>query len=148
MKELWVDVKGFEGKYQISNTGRVKSLHRLVKNGVGYRKVRGRLLKPGIGTKGKVGYHFVILSVKQKHTIKYIHRLVALAFIKKSSKLTVNHKDGNTLNNHISNLELVTIQENIRHCNYVLNRNGMKGKKHTEEAIKKIRIARAKQIMK
>ena len=91
MKEIWKDIKGYEGKYQISNLGKVKSL-------IGNSKI----LKPEIRT----GYYSVSLMKNKKKHYYRIHRLVAEAFIPNPNNLPmVNHKDEDKLNNIASNLE-------------------------------------------
>lgn len=108
--EKWKDIKGFEGKYQISNYGNVKSIKRFVNHWQGgLRLVNERLLKNFI----KQGYMYVDLGNKKHYRI---HRLVAESFITNSdNKLEVNHKDGNKLNNHVNNLEWATHSENMKH---------------------------------
>lgn len=101
MEEIWKDIKGFEGLYQVSNLGRVRSLDHYVKNGHGNRLVHGKVLKP---YKSSHGYLFVALGKKAKH--RSVHRLVATAFIQNLENLPdVNHKDENKSNNVSSNLE-------------------------------------------
>ena len=114
-KERWKDVVGYEGLYQVSNLGRVKSLDRtlLGKNSIEY-KVRGKIRK--ISCIGK-GYQKIQLSKEGNSKNFLIHRLVAQAFIPNPENLPiVNHIDGNTHNNHVSNLEWVTQSENINHA--------------------------------
>jgi hypothetical protein len=102
--ELYKDIKKFEGLYQISNLGNVKSM-------VGrYRKVN--ILKFGVTT---AGYATITLCKDKKRYSKTIHRLVCETFLGKSD-LHVNHKDGNKLNNNLDNLELVTRSENTKHA--------------------------------
>lgn len=109
--EVWKDIEGYEGLYEISNLGRVKCLERLVKNKNGYRKVKERIL-----TTTSFNYACVFLSnssVKQH----YVHRLVATAFIPNPlNKEMVNHKSGNKLDNRLNNLEWVTRSENQIHA--------------------------------
>ena len=103
--EQWKDVSGFEGLYQVSNTGKIK---RLFKNG------KERLL---IGKKDRDGYVTVILSRNQNKKHCMLHRLIAEAFVPNTeSKPQINHKDRNKQNNNVDNLEWVTVAENIKHC--------------------------------
>lgn len=111
-KEIWKDIVGYEGKYQISNYARVKSLKRK-RPGDGYI-LKERLLKPGLM---KVGYYSVALWKNCKQKTFHIHRLVAKYFIPNpKGKREVNHIDGNKTNNLLSNLEWVTPKENCRHA--------------------------------
>lgn len=105
MQEIWKDIKGYEGIYQISNHGRIKSFKQ---NSEGY------ILK----NTNKYGWYFTVNLVKGKaRETKRIHRLVAEYFIPNpTGKPQVNHIDGNKQNNHVSNLEWVTSKENMHHC--------------------------------
>jgi hypothetical protein len=105
-------IKGYEGKYEISNNGVVYSLKRKSKNG---KTIGDRVLKGGVYPNG---YRFVILTDdNRKETRHLIHRLVATAFIPNPNELPcVNHKDGNKLNNAVENLEWCTQLENVRHA--------------------------------
>ena len=109
--EIWKPIKGYEWIYEVSNLGRVKRLETLVKNKNGYRLVKEKILNIP-----SYIYQTVFLSngkVKQH----YVHRLVATAFIENPlNKEQVNHKDGNKLNNNVSNLEWVTKAENQIHA--------------------------------
>ena len=102
MEEIWKDIKGFEGRYQVSNLGRVRSLDfvQIGRNqfGYSYEVIRkGRVLKPKISV---WGYNRVSLSINRKISYRSIHRLVAMAFIPNPDNLPeVNHKDENKLNN-------------------------------------------------
>ena len=120
--EIWKDINGFDGKYQISNNGNVRSFSRW-KN--------GKMLKPGkCGNPGP--YMFVTLVKTSRADAKnyYIHRLVAEAFLAKTlGKTEVNHKDGDTLNNNVSNLEWCTHAENMEHA----NRTGILTEAHDNE---------------
>lgn len=108
--EEWKDIAGFEGMYQVSNMGQVRSLDRLDSRGYKYK---GRTVKPSTSK----GYQYAHLCKLSKYTTISIHRLVALAFIPNPDNLPqVNHIDGNKQNNHVSNLEWVTEKENINHA--------------------------------
>ncbi len=113
-KEIWKDVIGYEGLYQVSNLGRVKSL--IGWNGKKYIN-RERILKLSLKNE-PYNYHRYKVSLKKNKLKKdfSIHRLVAIAFIPNPlNKPQINHKDGNHLNNHVENLEWCTAHENIIH---------------------------------
>lgn len=100
--EKWIDIKGFEGLYMVSDLGNIKSYKR-----------EENFLTPRVLTKGYLG---VILYKDRKPTAFKVHRLVAINFIPNpENKAQVNHKDGNKHNNKISNLEWATNSENMRH---------------------------------
>lgn len=105
-------IKGYEGKYEISDDGEVYSLRRASRNG---RPVGGKSLKGGIYPNG---YKFVVLTDDNRNESRcMIHRLVAKAFIPNPCDLPfVNHKDGNKKNNNVDNLEWCTHLENVRHA--------------------------------
>lgn len=108
-KEIWKDIEGYEGLYQVSNLGRVKSLSK--KRGFGEQKEK--VLKPWITN---LGYCTVTLYKNSLSQIKRVHRLVAEAYIPNpENKETVNHIDGNKQNNTVENLEWNTQSENINH---------------------------------
>lgn len=105
MTEEWRDVVGYEGLYQVSNFGRIKSLPKYY--------FGERMLSP---TDNGSGYLIVSLTKNEKRKNHYIHRIVAEAFIpNKENKPTVNHKDRDKQNNIISNLEWATFSEQIHH---------------------------------
>lgn len=107
MIEIWKDIRGFEGIYQISNLGNVRSITRDVfinhPTKPHYRHIKG---KPLSAIRDKDGYLVISLFKKGKEKNVKIHRLVAEAFIENNDNLPqVNHKDGNKENNIVSNLE-------------------------------------------
>ena len=93
--EIWKDIKGYEGLYEVSNLGRVKSKRKILK------PINGEYLKVGLSKNGI------------QKTL-YVHRLVAETFLGKSN-LQVNHKDEDKHNNNIENLEFVTHKENMNY---------------------------------
>ena len=119
MKEIWKDIEGYEGLYQVSNMGRVKSLERMKWNGRGYQKIPEKILK---ASEYRGGYLQVNLSKDGKAKDCKIHRLVATAFLENTDNLPIiNHKDENPKNNCVQNLEW---------CSYSYNNSyNDKGKK-------------------
>lgn len=112
---IWKDIKGYEGRYQVSETGQVKSLSRPTPMRGGVRVIRERILKQFFHPAGYPIVNFVYPKRKQQ----LVHRLVANAFIPNpENKPQVNHKDLNKKNPHISNLEWVTALENREHAGW------------------------------
>ena len=109
--EIWKDILGYEGLYQISNLGRVKSLTRTKSGKYGsIRPVKERILKP---TKDNKGYFLVHLYNNSSGKTLMVHRIVASAFIPNPQGLPqVNHKDENKANNCVDNLEYCTPEYN------------------------------------
>lgn len=106
MIEEWRDIKGYEGLYQVSNTGKVRSLNYL-RMGV-IRELRQRV--------GKDGYCMVVLSKNNKQEYKLVHKLVAEAFIPNLDNLPeINHKDECKTNNVVENLEYCSKSYNINY---------------------------------
>ena len=111
MDEIFIDIKDYEGLYQISNQGNVKSLPKSDGNGN-----RERILVPEKDTRKNTQYARVTLSKEGKTKRFLIHRLVATAFIPNlENKPYINHIDNNGLNNCVNNLEWCTHTENIIH---------------------------------
>lgn len=101
MEEVWKDIDGFPN-YQVSDRGRVRNI------------TSGQILRPGLG-----GVGYLTVALYKDHTAKTfnVHQLVCDAFIgKKPAGMTINHKDGNKQNNWLSNLEIVSYSENLRHA--------------------------------
>jgi len=111
MTELWRDVKDFEGRFRISNHGRLLSI-----NG---RKKGESICNPPIGK--KEGYYIARLRKTPLKRDVRIHTLVAEAFLikPKGKHICVNHLDGNKLNNHIDNLEWTTLALNCKHASEI-----------------------------
>lgn len=107
--EIWKDIPGYEGYYQVSNKGNVKSVERIIHCGLNHsvvRHINEFIMKP---YNGNSGYLTVILQRNGKNRLWLIHRLVALTFIDNPGGLEcVNHKDENKLNNSVENLEWCT----------------------------------------
>lgn len=107
MEEIWKDIIGYEGLYQISNLGNVKSLPRK-------HSPKNKILKPSLNNKG---YLIIKLCKNKKHNQKKMHRLIASAFIPNpENKPQINHIDCVKTNNSIPNLEWCTAKENIVHA--------------------------------
>jgi hypothetical protein len=111
--EIWKKVKGYERLYEISSYGRIRSIDKIVNNQFKHYFKKGKMLSP---RSGKLNYLGIILSndgIKKRY---YIHRLVAENFlIKNNENEVVNHKDFNTKNNNVNNLEWCTQKQNIKH---------------------------------
>ena len=142
-REIWKDIAGYEGLYQASNLGQIKTLSRVVFRPQSNLPVKERILKQQLN---KNGYLQVTISVQAIRKCLYVHRLVLSAF-KGQSNLDCNHVDGNKVNNRLDNLEFVTKSENSLHAyktGLVPIRNMPKGIKHhrakvTEEIVTEIR---------
>lgn len=101
----WRDVVGFEGRYEVSDTGAVRNAQ------------TGRVLKPIVCTN-----HYIAASLGRGNR-KLVHRLVAAAFIPNpEGKLCTNHKNGKRADNRVANLEWVTVSENHLHAHHSLPR--------------------------
>lgn len=127
--EIWKDIEGYEGLYQISNYGRVKSLERLINTGIKHsnlRKIKSKICRIEF-KQGSSPYCRIQLRKDKKYTHHSIHCLVANAFISKDTfkmcseekewflkDLEINHKDENIKNNNVNNLEWCTHLYNMR----------------------------------
>ena len=115
--EIWKDIPGYDGAYQVSNTGKIRSVDRTV------RCKDGRILfKPGVELKPETikGYEVVKLSnasIGKRRKTELVSRLVAKTYLQNEHNYpVVNHMDGNTKNNNDNNLEWCTQQENVNHA--------------------------------
>ncbi len=116
-KEIWKNIKNYEGLYQISNLGRVKSLERKVKHSranIGYYIKKEKILKNNILDSG---YYYICFCENNIKKHFRLSRVIASTFILNPlNKPEVNHKDGDKSNNRADNLEWVTGEENKRHA--------------------------------
>lgn len=112
-QEIWHDIKGYDGIYQVSNLGRVKSITRKRKdNG---QSVKGRILKQYLDK--RTGYYQVKLMKEGHYKTYRTHRLVALTFIKENkNKTVVNHINAIKTDNRVENLEWCNQKENMQHA--------------------------------
>lgn len=108
--EEWRTIKGYEGRYEVSSLGRVRSLTHLSWNGYAHWQKEGCLLKQRIQN---AGYYVVDLKLNGKCKTKLVHRLVVETFISTIGSNVVNHIDENRLNNHVENLEIVSQNTNL-----------------------------------
>ena len=134
MEEVWKDIAGFEGLYQVSNLGNVK---RLISERVFAERLIGRTID-------RYGYVKRVLSKNGKNSYFTEHRLVAISFIDNpDDKATVNHINGIKTDNRVENLEWCTNKENTHHS-IAIGLQDQKGIKHhkcklTEEQVLEIR---------
>lgn len=143
-KEVWKDIKGYEGYYQASNLGRIKRLEREIKtrNGKGEHK---RILKENIlqGFYCPKGYVRVLLTRDKKNKTYMIHRLIAETFIPNPDNFPqVNHIDGIKNHNNVENLEWCTQSYNIKHSYEIGLRSSV------DEVLKKNREKQSKKVAK
>ena len=117
----WKPVKDYEGLYEVSSDGQVRSLDRLDRLG---RKVAGRIRKYSFAGRG---YPHMPLYKDEKQSGRYVHRMVAEAFLGPREGMEVNHINGDKTDNRVENLEWVTPSQNILHslANGLTRRNDM-----------------------
>jgi len=116
LKEQWADVSGYEGLYQVSNQGKIRSVDRVSCAG---RKLKGRLLKPSLSSDKMRNNGYLQVNLCKNGVVKLerIHRLVATAFVERQDVGTVvNHINGIKSDNTAKNLEWLTQKENMRHA--------------------------------
>jgi hypothetical protein len=164
MEEIWRDIEGYEGLYQVSNLGRVKSLYRVTISNSGRRYTcQEMILRQGVSTRN---YRNVVLRKNCSSKTYSVHQLVARAFIPNPDNLPmINHKDENPSNNCVDNLEWCTAKYNSNYGTSVERmlkskikngtfsgwklsdetkekvRQANLGKHHTEETKHKLRLA-------
>lgn len=118
MKEIWKDIKGYEGLYMVSNLGRIKSIDRTVIQQGREQKYSGRIIQPYVNNSG-----YLMVSISRGNNKKRftVHYLVASAFIPNPHNFPqINHINENKLDNNVSNLEWCSIKYNINYgtCTY------------------------------
>ena len=135
--EVWVDIKGFEGCYQVSNRGHVKSLRRIVpRSGLrGFQTINERILSD---RKNSCGYLSVTLHNEEVKRMVTVHRLVAETFIHNpNNKRCIDHINGIKADNRVENLRWCTHYENsnypIAKLNYALRPPSFAGKRHSDD---------------
>ena len=112
--EVWKDIQGYEGYFQVSNLSNVRSLDRITIGRYGMQKRKGKLMTQHID---QDGYMKVGITKEKVRKHYFVHRLISIAFINNSgNKAQINHKDGNKQNNSLSNLEWCSITENNNHA--------------------------------
>ena len=114
MEEIWKPIPNYEGLYEVSNMGRVKSLGKTVLRKGVYVHYHGKIISQNIVK----GYMQVMLSKNNKQVNAKVHRLVAIAFIPNDdpvNKTTVNHKNEDKLDNRVENLEWMSIADNTNY---------------------------------
>lgn len=116
--EIWRDIRGYEGLYQVSNLGQVRSFDREILHRGSIFLIKDKLLKAGISR----NYYQVVLSKNSIRQSIRVHRLVAEAFIDSPNNYNyINHKDENKLNNKANNLEWCTPYYNTHYGNSINN---------------------------
>ena len=112
--EEWKDIEGYEGFYQVSNLGNIKSVNRVIKRSTSSMKIKSKHMSQYIGNSG---YPMINLCINGKCKRHLVHRIVATAFLPNPlNKAYVNHIDGDKQNSNLENLEWSTPTENSIHA--------------------------------
>lgn len=140
--EIWKGVKGYEGIYEVSDFGNVRSLQRLIKHRESNTLVKEKIMKPFLS---KSGYFIIRLNKNKIGKTYSIHQLVAIAFLNHKPcgyLLVVDHIDNNRLNNNLSNIQIVTNRENTskRLTNHSSKYVGVAYDKNNNKWLSSIRI--------
>ena len=120
-REIWRPISGYEGLYEVSNNGRVRSVQRIIHYSDGYDRINdGRILKPAKASKDKRCDYLRVSLSKDNFVRQFsVHRIVAEHFVNRNDGCDfVNHIDGNKHNNSAENLEWVTASGNKMHAVY------------------------------
>jgi hypothetical protein len=132
-EEIWRDVLGYEGLYQVSNTSRIKSLRRR-------GTIKDLFLSPCLNGSG---YEVISLHKEKKQKIAFVHRLIAAAFIPNpKNKPNINHINGIKSDNRLENLEWCTQKENLIHA----HKTGLKSASGEKNSQSKITASQAIEI--
>ena len=145
-REIWKDIKEYEGLYQVSNLGRVRSVDRRLpfKDGKKFWKSSFISISPN-----NCGYMRVGLVKNKKQKKHFVHRLVAEVFIDNPCDLEqVNHLDGNKENNKVSNLEWCDKYHNIKHSIYTGLRSDMVGTNNHQSKLDDMKVKEIKRLLK
>lgn len=146
-QEVWKNIKGFDGIYQISNQGRVKSVERVEIMKTGVKRKRKETIRKA--TETEKGYLIVNLGGRNSGGNYRVHRLVAEAFISNKKELPeVNHIDLNKKNNSVENLEWVSRVENVRHAIGHGKKGGGKGQKNFNVKLNEKKVIKIREMLK
>lgn len=146
-EEIWKDIKGYEGLYQVSNFGRIKSLERVTKYRNSKRVLREKIKGDFIGKRGYKRVELTKDGISKKYNL---HRIVASSFISNPyNKKEVNHINGIKTDNRVENLEWCTSQENTMHAIKMgLQKNSDKQRKTVGEYARKNKVKKIVQLTK